>query len=649
MKFYNILLLASAVHASIVPPTEESDGAQCVGLNLDVGRLVDVTKNDLNTATGSLGEGRSYGVNTIVPVTKFGTTSECILQRHRLQETKEKIPVFGADVLVTVEACRESDQTAYGDGSFDDVPLSGIPFSAISGLEGKSYAFIDVESGYNPSYSVAQARTALSEFFETPEDKIGDLEVVIFPSFEEGDKLSYKGEVWVSSSTGAGTDIELYDVFLNAHTLEPLQVCSKINRRRFEKIRKLRKKAERKQDNRLLSKCGSCADQSSVTWSNEEASCPINSLYLNNEGRTTTCLKGTKDDGTEVLGPGTIAALHYAGTYDCNSEESGCKALAIPDCADASSDVHYGVTETMKFLQEYLGVMGGLRVSGANPRTTAAFTHFGEDYCNAFFTTQTNAVYFGDCDCKFWNPLASMDVAAHELSHGITAYSSGLVYQYQSGGLNEGFSDIVGATMEFYINDDKDTPDYDLGENFLDEGMDGFVLRHMENPTADGKSIDHVCQYTNKLNVHYTSGVPNKAFVNAVRFCVSHSCSNSERECVLLLGPIFMYANIHMMQRLGGYMDAATATCHAAHEYYTVKSPQTACTPDDARDFVKGGWWEVGLALDDNCVATSPECIIPGPPTNSNSGLFPCLQVLQIARKRVTSAWSWLTDLSPFN
>ena len=72
----------------------------------------------------------------------------------------------------------------------------------------------------------------------------------------------------------------------------------------------------------------------------------------------------------------------------------------------------------MKFMQEYLGVQGGLKVSATTPRTTAAFVHFAESYCNAFFTTQTNAVYFGDCDCQFWGPLTSMDVAAHELAHG---------------------------------------------------------------------------------------------------------------------------------------------------------------------------------------------------------------------------------------
>jgi zinc metalloprotease ZmpA len=75
----------------------------------------------------------------------------------------------------------------------------------------------------------------------------------------------------------------------------------------------------------------------------------------------------------------------------------------------------------MEFMQEYLGVMGGLKVDAASPIPTNAFVHYSEAYCNAFFTAQTNAVYFGDCDCENWSPLTSLDVAAHEFAHGKTS------------------------------------------------------------------------------------------------------------------------------------------------------------------------------------------------------------------------------------
>jgi Zn-dependent metalloprotease len=410
-----VLVSLIAVKASIAPPSldDNDGGAQCVGLHLDVNRIVDVTKKDLNTATQSLGEGRSYGVNTIMPVTKFGSTSECMLKRHRLQETKEGVPIFGADVIVTVEDCTPADQMVAG--NYEQVALAGVDFSDISSLAGKSYAFIDVQSGYEPKFSIFEATEALSQHFATPTEKIGALQLTIFPSFEYGDILSYRGEVWVSKDG----EVELYDVFVNANTLEPVQVCSKINKQRFLRRRILRKETSEERNLQTSKMCGSCSDQTAVVWSEKEAPCPVNTLYLDNTNKAATCLMGVNANGKDVLGPGSVAHLHYEGTYDCLSLDSKCSAFELPtDCADALSDVHFGVTKTLEFFQEYLGVMGGLRVDAATPLPTNAFVHFGKDYCNAFFTTQTNALYFGDCDCEFWSPLTSIDVAAHELAHG---------------------------------------------------------------------------------------------------------------------------------------------------------------------------------------------------------------------------------------
>jgi Zn-dependent metalloprotease len=63
-----------------------------------------------------------------------------------------------------------------------------------------------------------------------------------------------------------------------------------------------------------------------------------------------------------------------------------------------------------------------------------------------------------------WTPLTTIDVVAHELAHGMTAYSSDLYYDGQSGGLNEAYSDILGTIIEFYINDRIDRPDFLIGE-----------------------------------------------------------------------------------------------------------------------------------------------------------------------------------------
>ena len=166
----------------------------------------------------------------------------------------------------------------------------------------------------------------------------------------------------------------------------------------------------------------------------------------------------------------------------------------------------------------------------------------------------------------------------------------------------------MGTVIEYYINDSIDTPDFTMGEKLGDK-----VLRDMENPPRDGTSIDHVCDYRNDRTVHHTSGVLNKAFVKSVRACEDSACSD-ERGCVLLLGPLFMYANIQKLTQLSGYMDSATKTCKVVEEFFTAKKPNTVCTANQVIQFVKDGWSQVGLELDDDCVGSIPECELSAAP-----------------------------------
>ncbi|SEL89230.1 pseudolysin [Roseateles sp. YR242] len=129
--------------------------------------------------------------------------------------------------------------------------------------------------------------------------------------------------------------------------------------------------------------------------------------------------------------------------------------------------------------------------------------HYSSSYENAFW--DGTAMYFGDGASTFY-PLVSLDVSAHEVSHGFTEQNSGLVYSGQSGGMNEAFSDMAGEAAEFYA---RGTNDWLVGtEIFKSSG----ALRYFADPTKDGKSIANASKYTSGLDVHYSSGVYNKAF-----------------------------------------------------------------------------------------------------------------------------------------
>jgi Zn-dependent metalloprotease len=134
--------------------------------------------------------------------------------------------------------------------------------------------------------------------------------------------------------------------------------------------------------------------------------------------------------------------------------------------------------------------------------------HYSSSYENAFWDGSTMS--FGDGASTFY-PLVSADVAGHEVSHGFTEQHSNLTYSGQSGGINEAFSDMGGEATEFYW---KGASDFLVGQEiFKSTG----ALRYMCNPTQDGRSIDNAANYTSGLDVHYSSGVYNKAFCNLAK------------------------------------------------------------------------------------------------------------------------------------
>ena len=133
--------------------------------------------------------------------------------------------------------------------------------------------------------------------------------------------------------------------------------------------------------------------------------------------------------------------------------------------------------------------------------------HYGNKYENAAW--DGSAMNFGDGNTRFY-PLVSLDVTGHEVSHGFTEQHSGLIYQHQSGGINEAFSDMAGITAVYFNTGAATSGDYRIGESIFK--APNQALRYMCNPPQDGGSIDSAKNYTDSMDVHYTSGVFNKAF-----------------------------------------------------------------------------------------------------------------------------------------
>jgi zinc metalloprotease ZmpA len=176
--------------------------------------------------------------------------------------------------------------------------------------------------------------------------------------------------------------------------------------------------------------------------------------------------------------------------------------------ASAAVDAAYGFSMTWDYFSQVHGRNG---IDGAG-RQVYSRVHYGNNYNNAFWQSTCFCMTYGDGDGTTMKSLISMDVAGHEMAHGVTSTSARLIYSGESGALNEGTSDIFGAMVEHHAANGTDVADYLIGERIVGSRITRGYLRNMINPSDDGASAD--CWYSGvgKLDVHLSSGVTNHLF-----------------------------------------------------------------------------------------------------------------------------------------
>jgi Zn-dependent metalloprotease len=203
-------------------------------------------------------------------------------------------------------------------------------------------------------------------------------------------------------------------------------------------------------------------------------------------------------------------------TYDANNSTSTSRGTLFTDADDvwgngstssrqsAAADAAYGAAMTWDFYKNSFG-RTGIRNDGVGAYSRV---HYGSSYENAFWDDSCFCMTYGDGGSTL-NPLVSLDVAGHEMSHGVTSATAGLDYSGDAGGLNEATSDVMGTMVEFSANNASDPGDYYIGEKIM---KDGTYLRRMDNPSADGSSVNCWSSSVAGLDPHYSSGVGNHLF-----------------------------------------------------------------------------------------------------------------------------------------
>lgn len=194
------------------------------------------------------------------------------------------------------------------------------------------------------------------------------------------------------------------------------------------------------------------------------------------------------------------------GTFLCDETNLSCTDGADPD-ADAA---HKMANDVYNMYADWHG-RDSLDDEGMQ---IVSSVHVLVGYCNAFWDDEIEQMGYGDgCDSS----IVLDDVVGHELTHAVTTYTSNLVYAYESGAINESFSDVWGEFFDLTNNSPEDTPEnrWRIGEE-LDTGTPGGGIRDMQDPTIFGnpdrmQSPLFYLGAGDNGGVHINSGVNNKA------------------------------------------------------------------------------------------------------------------------------------------
>lgn len=234
--------------------------------------------------------------------------------------------------------------------------------------------------------------------------------------------------------------------------------------------------------------------------------------------------------------------------------------------------------------------------------------HYGVGYDNAFWNGQQMVYGDGDEDLpedqRLFNRFtASIDIIAHELTHGVTQYEARLVYWEQPGALNESMSDVFGSLVKQRLrNQTASEANWIIGEGLFSANVNGSGIRSLIAPgTAyndpvlgsdpqpghmdDYKTVDY-----DNGGVHINSGIPNHAFYVTAREIGGFAWEKA--------GQIWYVALRDRLQTRSSFQDAANVTFQVAGSLYGTGSLE--------QQAVRTGWQEVGIEIGGGDGSTEP-------------------------------------------
>ncbi len=348
-----------------------------------------------------------------------------------------------------------------------------------SSMSGAFYKIGDVISSPTLSASTAFSRAltyigASTYLWESPQEAAimgyqqPQGELLFLPSMHEQDtertsdkiRLAYKFDIYATQPVSRG------DIYIDAITGEVLYY------------------------NATIKHVGEHAHGTSCSDSKQPAIQAFNPLLLANAAtrysgiRTLeTSLNGASHvlfDSTRGYGISTVnlnRTTNYSTATEFTDADNNWTAAEFNNTNkdNAALDAHWGAEKTYDY---FLGVHGRNSYNNLGA-TINSYVHYSTNYNNAFWNG--SVMTYGDGSGTVFDALTSLDVAAHEIGHAVCETTADLAYQRESGAMNEGFSDIWGACVEYFAAPEKSP--WLIGED-IERRPGRAALRSMSNPKS---------------------------------------------------------------------------------------------------------------------------------------------------------------------
>lgn len=404
-------------------------------------------------------------------------------QHERMVQTYKGVPIFGGEIVRQV-------------GAQGVVSILGTVHDGI-GLN------------VNPRISAREAETAVARLGGKPFGRDAGPQLVIYPRQDGSYVLAYRVRALISSATEF--DIRMY--FIDAATGAVAHSYTDLQ-------------AQSVTDSAVGTGTGVIHDQKKLSVRKQGAG--YNAADLLRPPRIYTYdYRGDLFKVLNILDAPTFSAF-IAGFVDADLAVDADNTWT--DAADVDAHAYSGFTYDYYFKR-----FGRRGLDNANlairsivhPVNRADIGIYPDGIVGDFYL---NAAYLGGGLMMYGEGLpdnfvvipsrqhvdywaGAIDVVGHELTHGVTDYTSGLIYENESGALNESFSDMMGTSVEFFFQPAR--ADYLNAEDIFTPGG----LRSMQNPQAFGDPDHYSIRFLGSVDnggVHTNSGIPNHVYYLAI-------------------------------------------------------------------------------------------------------------------------------------